>query len=178
MRKQTDLKEELEDLSPLLAKIKKQDGKPFEVPEGYFGSLPDDVLIRLRNTAPEPLAPKASWLDQLVNALHYLLQPRLAAGLVTAVVLVVAGVFWLRPKAQTAAPVDQFELLADLSVDEVSAYVVEHIDVFEEEDLIVAAAKDMPQEAAPTINLDAADVEQYMEDAIQEMDEEDLESLF
>lgn len=181
MRKQDDLKHELEELSPLLHKLKAQEN-PFKTPEGYFASLPDELITRLRTEAqPVSVPARSTWTDRLLEFLESLMQPRLAVGLATVAILVVTGLFWLRPEtgSETTAS-EQLAMLSDLSAEEVNDYVTENIETFEEEELMVAVAESgiEVEETLPAIDLDAAAIEEYMEEAIQEMDEEDLETLF
>ena len=48
MSEKEKIREELEGLSPLLARMKKEGKKPLGPPEAYFQSLPDDVLRRIK----------------------------------------------------------------------------------------------------------------------------------
>lgn len=179
MRKQDDLKQELEELSPLLHKLKAQEN-PFKTPEGYFASLPDELITRLRNEA-QPLRTPArpGWSDRLLQFLESLMQPRLAVGFATVAILVAAGVFWLRPGAVNE-PSEQLAMLSDLSHEDVSAYVTANIESFEEEELMLAVSESgvEVENSLPAIELDSQAIEDYMDEAIEEMDEEDLESLF
>lgn len=181
MRKQDDLKQELEELSPLLHKLKAQDN-PFKTPEGYFSSLPDELIARLRNEAQPLSAPvRPTWSDRLLEFLESLMQPRLAVSLATVVILVVTGLLWLRPETSIeTAGTEQLALLSDLSAEEVNDYVTENIEAFEEEELMVAVAESgiEVESSLPAIDLDLEAIEDYMDEAIQEMDEEDLETLF
>ena len=181
MRKQDDLKQELEELSPLLHKLKAQEN-PFKTPEGYFAALPDELITRLRTEAQPVTAPvRTTWTERLLEFLESLMQPRLAVGLATVAILVVTALLWLRPEtgSETNAS-EQLAMLSDLSAEEVSDYVTENIETFEEEELMVAVAESgiEVEQTLPAIDLDAEAIEEYMEEAIQEMDEEDLETLF
>lgn len=180
MRKQDDLKQELEELSPLLSKLKVQEN-PFKTPEGYFAALPDELIARMRTEAPVSSPPvRRSWAERLTEFLQSLLQPRIAVAFASVLVLIVAGLYWLRPENTNSEAPGQMALIADLSVEEVSDYITENIEAFEEEDLIVAVVESGVgvENTLPEMGLNAADVNDYMEKAIQEMDEEDLESLF
>jgi len=180
MRKQDDLKQELEELSPLLQKLKAQDN-PFKTPEGYFASLPDEIITRLRSAEQPQRAPaRLSWTDRLLGFLETLMQPRLAVGLATVALLIAAGVFWLRPENSGAPSEQQLALLSELSAEEVSDYITENIETFEEDELVLAATESgiEVENSLPAIDLDSQAIEDYMEEAIQEMDQEDLESLF
>ncbi|NUN99490.1 MAG: hypothetical protein HUU01_02610 [Saprospiraceae bacterium] len=179
MKKQDDLKKELEELSPLLSKLKAQDN-PFKAPEGYFSSLPDELMARLRHAEqPLPAPVQSGWSTRLLEFLESLIQPRLVVGFATIALLIVAGVLWLRQESGNEVS-EQLALFSDLSAEEVNAYVTENIDAFEEEELMVAVEESgiEVENSLPAIDLDAQAIEEYMEDAIHEMDEEDLESLF
>lgn len=182
MRKQDDLKQELEELSPLLHKLKAQEN-PFKTPEGYFASLPDELITRLRTEAQPVSAPvrPTSWADRLLEFLESLLQPRLAVGLATIAILIVTGLLWLRPETGSEPSAsEQLALLSELSAEEVSNYVTENIETFEEEELMLAVAESgiEVENSLPEMDLDSQAIEDYLEEAIQEMDEEDLETLF
>ncbi len=92
----------LESVSPL-AELKRAPG--FSVPKNYFESLPDLVLDRVApkqvtetvaEVAKPAATPSSSWLDDVINSIAFLFQPRYALRLAGVAVLLVAGFFFLQ----------------------------------------------------------------------------------
>jgi len=89
----------LESVSPLAA-LKKEPA--FTVPKNYFESLPDLVLDRVApkpvtETVAEPASSSSSsWLDDLINSVAVLFQPRYALRLATVAMVLVAAVFFIQ----------------------------------------------------------------------------------
>jgi len=121
----------LESVSPL-AELKKAPG--FSVPKNYFESLPDLVLDRVApkqvtetvaETAKPATTPSSNWLDDIINSIAVLFQPRYAMRLAgVAVLLVAAFVFFHNtdnPNKGTIAgtEIDPFEEYG-ISIDDLS----------------------------------------------------------
>ena len=119
MSKQLKIQSELEKLSPYLAKLKAKGLQDTVVPEAYFESLPDNVLIRARAEEglvhrPEPLrnepatrAPIWRWLFNWQNSLAL------------ASVLLVLGVatYWFYPSPPQLAEATVLDQLQQEEID-------------------------------------------------------------
>ncbi len=131
----------LESVSPLAALKKEQ---AFKVPANYFESLPDLVLDRVqpsRDTeevaTPAP-APQSSWLDDLINSVAVLFQPRYALRLATVAILLVGGVLFMQNLNETdssLAGTDPVEAVDELTEDDL-AVLFDDLEDVENEDLL------------------------------------------
>ena len=178
MSEKDKIREELEGLSPLLLSVKKSSRPPFYMPEGYFQRLPDDVLRRIR--AEEGLAREArpaapggpgrrAWLS-------WLRQPRYAASLGMAAVLIAFGAYWFWPQAAASS---LEEAMGAISGEEANAYIAEHIGAFELElmmEVVVGEAEDIPRiEVLPGI--DQEDIDQYLDEFIEDIGLDEFDEL-
>ncbi len=175
MKDNKDVREELEDLSPFLSGLKKQQN--FQVPDQYFEQLPDDLMARIKRETAEESKPSASisWFDQLVAALSALMQPRYALRLASVVVLILAGLFIFRSMPDNEGL--EGSGLAALSEDEVHEYISQNIDDYEAEwipDFDTAESENglSVEEAAENAELDV-----YFDEIIDVLDDNDLEDL-
>ncbi len=175
MKNSDELREELEEFSPFLQKMKERD-EGFKVPKDYFKSLPDEVLGKIQPELPA----QHSWLDDLTAFVQRLWQPRYALALATVAVLVVAAVWIFDQNKHTGMqqPVAD-AMLESISDEALQNYVSENIGEFDRELILEMQyagkdAKSMP-ELAPQAGTD--ELEQYLDDIIDEIDLEDLEDL-
>ena len=167
MKKKNEIKDELEKLSPFLSKIKKENA--FKVPKNYFNSLPDEVLKQVQvtsNATEQTTIPSSNWLDRLVENIAVLFQPRYAVGFATALVLIVAAVYFSQ---QPGNQVNEPYQLA-------SQYVEEHIDDFDAELLWEASVFEGDLENTEKSNDDIKD-DYYFNEIIDELDDSELEEL-
>ena len=179
MSEKDKIREELKRLSPLLSKMKEDNGQPFRAPEGYFQGLPDEVLRRAR--AEEGLVRKSRPVAQNNGSgvgawLQWLWLPRRAVGLAMALLLAVAGayLFWPQPASYSSE-----EALSGISSEEAQAYVSENIGEFELEALLDAAvvsADDVPEiELLPDVGEE--DIDRYLDEVIDDISLDELEEL-
>ncbi|MCO6477044.1 MAG: hypothetical protein J5I94_10515 [Phaeodactylibacter sp.] len=177
MKEKDKIKEELDGLSPLLSKMKEEGGQPFRAPEGYFQGLPDEVLRRARaeeglireNRAAPAGAGRTAWWQ-------WLLAPRHAVSLATALLLIAAGAYLFRPQP---AGIDPAEALAGISEEEAEAYVCENIGEFELELMLeasVVSADDVP-EMKVLPDIDQKELDLYLEDLIDDISLDELEEI-
>ena len=177
MSEKDKIREELKGLSPLLSKMKEDNGQPFRAPEGYFQGLPDEVLRRAR--AEEGLVRESRPVahNRRVGAwLQWLLFPRRAVGLAMALLLIVVGAYLVWPRS---AGYNLGEALAGISVEEAEAYVSENIGDFELEvllDVAVVSAEDVPQiELLPDVGEE--DIDRYLDEVLDDISLDELEEL-
>lgn len=171
MKKNNDIKKELEEFSPLLAKIKAREPE-HEVPENYFEALPDQVWEQIKlMPQPERAPVQPSWWERVQASLQQLMQPRIAAGLATFVVLIVAGIYFLRPAATSDDP------FAQLTAEEVTAYMTQNADEFEPQLLMEAMGEQSDMSILSGSEFNEEEIEQLLDEVIEEMDNQSLEDL-
>jgi hypothetical protein len=118
--------EELQDLSPILADLKKEAIQPiFKTPLFYFDTLQDKVFEKLEHKPEMVVTKTPTWVQRLQQ---WLWQPSMAWALSTMVMVVVAGTFWFQNRTQNASVTPVLALH-----DEVHQYITAHLDDFEEE---------------------------------------------
>ncbi|MEL6864366.1 MAG: hypothetical protein AAFP19_08105 [Bacteroidota bacterium] len=172
MNKQEDSRKELEEISPFLANLKKE--QPFKVTKNYFEQLPDQVLDRVQTTQKEAQAPAGpNWLDQLAQSLALLLQPRYALSLATVALVIVATVFMLRsadPSMSTVVAEEKGELSEEVIQD----YIAANIEDFEA-DLLWEMSQG--EALSDFDELEGEDLAPYIDEIIDDLDDSDLEEL-
>ena len=159
-QRKDEIREELESLSPFLAKMKEQEDG-FEVPKNYFQSLPNQVFEKL-GTEPSPLKiEQKSASGFWVNPLRFLFQPKYAFALASVALLLIASVFWINNTPEEG-------LLANLSDEEIESYIFNNIDEFDSE---LWMENDL---GFDDLDLSNEEEEEYLDDLIEDMDVEDL----
>ncbi len=173
----SDLKDELNELSPWLRDMKmREEGR--QIPEGYFARMEEEVFANLesigarRKPALAP-APAMAWWQRL-------LQPRMALALGSVAALVAAGWwFWAGPTAVSRPEHIAAVQEVALTVEDVEAYVAENLQEFEPEQLaeqlpVVAVIEDpaspaaKPRKPAAPVELSPADLENLIDDLSEE----------
>lgn len=174
MSEKEKIKKELDDLSPLLSKLKQDSDNPFGVPNHYFESLQDEVLrqVSVEQVDVQVVEPGPSWLDRLVEQLQWLFQPRYAMAMATVAILIVAGIFFFR--GETSSP---GLALQDLSEEDITDYISSNIEDFEVDLLVEAMGDEIDPALLPKPDLEDAELEEYLDEIIDEIDLEELEDL-
>jgi len=165
MKKKNEIKDELKGLSPFLSEIKKENA--FKVPKDYFKTLPDDVLkqVQVTSNTTEQSTTQSSWLDWLIENIAVLFQPKYAVGFATALILIVASVYFFQN------PTDDLDGSAQLS-----EYVEENIDEFDVEMLWEASVFEGDENYIDETENDAG-FEEDLEELINDLDDNELEML-
>lgn len=163
MDKRNEIREELNELSPFLSKLKDK-GDGFTTPVNYFDSLSAEIMQKTGlNKQKQP----GIW-EQFINSLHLLLQPRYAMALASLAILIVAGLYFLKPNTTNSS----FQpIMAELTTEEIGDYITSHIDEFEMELLVEA------EEEEVEIPVEQQEMEEYLDNIIDEIDIEELEEL-
>ncbi len=166
MNKKNEINDELKKLSPFLSDIKKENA--FKVPENYFKTLPDQVLEQVKTTTntSEKRVTQPGWMERLMENIAVLFQPKYAVGFATALILVVASVYFIQK------PTDSF----DGSYTSVNQYVSDHIDEFDVEMLWEASVFETGENNLDEYN-DIDNLDEYFEEIIDELDDSELEKL-
>jgi hypothetical protein len=177
MKQKNELWDELESISPILAKMKGE-REGFQVPKDYFKSLPDEVLGKLGQNAS---APSPSWLERLLRPLQSIWEPKYVLATASALaILVVAVCFFKKPPAKLEAlPVAAIQA-ADIPDDALHAYLADNIEDIDEE-LIVEAKFDGKEPQTKTSIVpqpSPEELDEYLNEVIDEIDPEDLEDFF
>ena len=163
-RRKNEIREELENLSPFLSKMK-EEKEGFEIPRNYFKSLPNRVFEKLGNE-PSPLAiSEKSSLGFWSNPFQFILKPRYALAFATLSLLVTAGIFWTNNSTETAP-------LADLTSEEIQTYISNNIYEFDE---ALFLESDLGFENFES--LENAESDEFLNNIIDDLDIEDLEEL-
>jgi hypothetical protein len=172
MKKEKEkIREELEQWSPRLAKLKDDPQTPFQLPENYFHRLTQEIMEQVSlepkpATPPRPGAarPWRQWLSGLLT-------PRLATGLAAVALLLAAALLWLRPPAGPG----ELPAAAELTTQEMTDYIAAHIDDFELEMLAEAAEDEGTMSLQRT---ESEELDLYLDEIIDELELEDLQELF
>ncbi|MEL6635867.1 MAG: hypothetical protein AAFW73_00335 [Bacteroidota bacterium] len=168
MNRKEEIRKELEELSPLLSKLDKDN--PFEVPYGYFDKMQREVLQQVKEPQVSPARPGIwAWLFGNQRS------GRLGLGVISLLVVATAGFFyWSAPNV--ANPLAGSEAGGEASWEQAAAaYLTANIDELDDDllaDLVVdrgTAEDGTPQEGA----LD----EQLMEEILNELDDLEIEDL-
>lgn len=176
MKKHTEeVNQELEQLSPLLARIKPElpDAEP---PARYFVDMQESVLRKARQEAlarPKAGAGIMAWLQQLALWFRPLQQPRYAMAFATLALVIAAAVWILVPRHQADLMADANETLTQ---DEILAYIETNIEDFDTYLLLAALDDNSLMEVAPT-GLDEKAREDLLDAILKELDASMLEEL-
>lgn len=178
MQEQDDIQKELADLSPQLAKLRKE--TQADIPLDYFNTLPDTVWDKVQSKTETkqvtisrfPRVIGAGWdryWESLDQWLQSMFQPRVALVFASLLLLLTAG-YWLKTN-------DAFtqESLAELTTEEIDWYVSENIEDFEQ-----ALLEVLPEDIDLSMELneiDDAELDDLMDDLLNDIDENDLEEF-
>lgn len=138
-----EFEEEINELSPFLADLKKQQRQePFKTPRLYFDTLADKVIDKAKTETTVAIAPpqyKAVQTpkNRIINWLSTIFEPKMALSVLTLVLVLGAG--WYVIDQQKTGTVENVE--SDVVTrEDVHNYINEHIDEFKEEEILLAFA--------------------------------------
>ncbi len=165
MDRKEEIRKELEEISPFLSKMKKEN--PFEVPYGYFDKMQREVMQKVKE--PEVVASPSLW-EQLLGSW---LQPRMAWGALSIALIAVAGFFlWPTEQSSTLAGVEgetvEWEAAAN-------AYLAANIDEFDDELLAELVLTADPAEEILPKEEDLND--ELIDEILNELDDIEIEDL-
>lgn len=164
MDQKDKIKKELEDISPFLAKLKKEN--PFEVPANYFERLPDQIMEQARLTRVERPPTKVFWLDRLTASLAFMLRPQMAFALLCLVAFTWAGTYMWKSQTKTLASQENY----------IEKYIADHIDEFDMEILAQSAFGQSERQENALLN-DLEIDEGLMNEILDELEGADIEDL-
>jgi len=192
--KKNEIKDELEELSPFLSKLKKDKKEGFSMPANYFEGFEDRLMHRiheeeaLEGTTSSDTGSASSPTIGFWSFIKSMFRPQYAVGFSVAMVLIVFSLYLFNNGEQT---VNQPILLAqvleeELTLAETEAYIISNIDDFATEDIVESLATeelDDIQADLPTIEKtvteeveieEPKDVKSSMDKALEEIDTEDF----
>lgn len=191
MNNKHNIKKELEELSPFLANLKKEDSS-FGVPDDYFQKMQGEVFrkVEASNVSQKEKAPSffQKTITDSVQTIYALLYGRYLMPVVSFLFLIaVGGVYLLKPGATTPT-IGKSELLlfADISVEEIDSYIEENIDDFEMDELVdlidtetIAAIETDNINTFENANDEAfeAELDDYIDEIIDDFDIDELEDI-
>ena len=176
MKNKKEIQEELEALSPKLAKLKKTPHSLNRngLPKGYFDSLPDQVFARIAAEKPQAQIRASeekpmTWVDKLLAPIQILMQPQLAVGFGIALLFFIALAYFMIPKGEASIIADK-NALQDIQEEALYEYVLNNIEEFDSE-IILDIAVDIPLEfiLPESIELDES-LDQIIEELMEEVD--------
>ena len=191
-----ELEKELQELSPFLADLKKQQkGEPFKTPRLYFDNLANQVLEKVKGETKTAKAPpqynsRPSLIQRISNWLSIIFQPKWALSALA--FALVAGAGWYAVQQQKTTPIAVEQPIA-VTHEEVQNYVKENIEDFKEEEIVTALTETKKvdfeeksvtaesttikpsQKAEPVLKhpksgLTEAEIEQYLKENLDEKD--------
>lgn len=130
MESRNDIRDELNELSPLLSKLDKREG--FQVPPRYFEKLTHEVLQKA-TTESTPVQTVPQWQQSLSNIWAAIWQPKMAMALATITLLVVATTFFFNNGSEVTDPLAELSAISD---EELNLYIEEN---FDELDMVLYA---------------------------------------
>lgn len=161
-----DFKKELENIAPNLMKIKKQQlNEKADLPSNFFHNMQLDVLNQLKTEsaafAEKPKVEQKNWFA-------FLQKPQIALAFGIGLMLLVAGVFLMKNTA-----VEPLQL-AELTEEEVLEYIAQNIEDFDAVSLTEISDEDIDFE----IDLNEEELDLFLEESLDQIDEADFENLF
>ena len=132
--------DELQEISPLLAKMKQEKPKEgYQTPKFYFEASADKVLQRIKTEdAPKVAAKTENGIWVAIQSLFALR----SAAMAMAVLLISFSIFYFSPKVNN----NDTALAQNLSKEEITAYIQENIDDFDETMLIENSSMNINEE--------------------------------
>jgi hypothetical protein len=171
---QSEVQKELQELSPFLAQMRKQDAG-FTVPENYFKDLTGEILQKTIATETKLKGTSNGRLWDFLSSLQIPWQPRYAMAMAALALLIIAGLVWLRP---TAGDHSLDIAWSDLSVEEMTGYVQANIQEFDLETLVEVAPDMETQSILRGTEIEPDFLDNYLEEIIDDVDIEELEEFF
>ena len=172
MDKRNEIREELKELSPFLSKLKEK-GDGFSVPANYFESLSEEIFDKTGLNSSKAVKHRKGIFEQFIESLQLILQPRYAMALASIAILLVAGIYFLRPASGNNT--QEVAIMAELTNEEIGDYINSNIDDFATDLMVEAETEGI--DITPELEADPSEVEEYLDNIIDEIDIDELEEL-
>ena len=197
MKDHKNIKDELQEISPFLANLKKPDDG-FEVPQNYFQNLENNIFARIKaeeeveawsvsDTEETVIAPTQNWMHRLMK---WFVQPQVSLSLAMMIIVGIGFTLFQTNNQTETIEIAQIEwttdeAIASLTVEEVKEYVEDNVEEFSEELLsevaedviVVDVVEEVVEEIVPVevaIDVELEDLEEYFEENISDFDEDIL----
>jgi hypothetical protein len=161
----------IEDDIPEKLKYLKTSKGGFQVPEVFFENFSNEVWQKIQQEQIEAKHLGPSLSIRLERSLVALFLPKPALALASLAILLVVALFW------TKSPGSVQDQLAQVDNASVKNYVLSNIDEFDEES-ILELAKEAQKKGDLLPELPETEIQQYLDDSVNELDEELLEEVF
>ncbi len=181
MKDKENIKKELESLSPFLSQLKSDTSENKSVPKHYFANFEDRLRNRMeQESALQPTAPiptKKNWSSWLAR----FWQPQYAMAF-SVVLLLLAFWQWMPQQNDATTVVASHQsLLADISIEETTDYILENIQDFEMTDIATLLEEDelltIPTPTSTSTLDQALQQIEGGDQLLDELTEEDIEAL-
>lgn len=160
MKPDKHIKEELEQIAPLLSKMDKEEG--FQVPFNYFEDLEDEIMGKVfPKTTPVYQAAKPASGLSVAGFLRTLLKPRFAMAIATVLIVLSAGLWFINGQGSVDCTG-----LACVSADEIQLYIESNIDEFDTDLLAVGLGENF--NIMDDLELNQEELDDYIDDNILE----------
>ncbi len=168
MESRKDIRDELNELSPLLSKLDKGEG--FQLPPRYFEKLTLEVLQKAKaeSTSVETVP---QWQQTISNIWAAIWQPKMAMGLATIALLVVATTFFFNKGSE----VDPLAELSSISDEELDFYIQENFDELDMD--LFADINDASGENFIPSSIDDEILNEFYQQSIDDIDVNEFEEL-
>ncbi|MDG1434572.1 MAG: hypothetical protein P8M17_01645 [Saprospiraceae bacterium] len=169
-----EIQDELEELAPLLSKLKKEEG--FSFPDDYFNQLPEQILNQIdfskNKKVKETISAAATitWVDQLIEQLASFFRPKIAMGFSMMVMLGIACISIFNDLNEVDISV------VDLTSNDLEDYVKTNIDDFEIQELLNVLG-DEEEISWTKIKMNDEDLDGYIDEIIDDIDATELEDF-
>jgi len=178
MDRKKEIEKELEDLSPFLAEMKKKES--FKVPENYFAELSANVWEEVQKekvqTETTPVTTGPNWMEQMMQSVALLFQPRMALRLASVAVLLVAGILWMNNQTEGSTLADAEE---GPTIEEAANYLAENIDDFDTDLLmqIELEESDLVDIYDYDFDFEEEDLDAILDDLLKDIKEDNFDEL-
>ena len=115
-----------------------------------------------------------NWLEQLIQQLQVVLQPRPALALASMLLIVLVA--WLVIDQPTAS--NSSLDFASLSQDEIESYIYSNLDQFNEVIIEEVASNDEELKLVPSPQIQEDELNEYIQDELENLDIGEIEELF
>jgi hypothetical protein len=174
MENKENFEEELREISPFLANLKKDD--PFKTPKFYFDTLADKVIekAQIPVVIASTSSPTMSLGERIRTWIAVLITPRYAMALSTILFLTVGAWYFLKPVASKKT----VESVEEITTEDIQNYIKENIKDFDEKLIFDkgSVADTEGGDALPQLDINEEDIEKYLQDNIEDEDLKIIES--
>lgn len=146
-----EFEEEINELSPFLADLKKQQRQePFKIPRLYFDTLADKVLDKAKTETKVVVAPPQYKTAQtsknsIKSWLSTIFEPKMALSVLTLVLVLGAGWYVINQQKTEAVENTESDVVTR---EDVHNYINDHLEDFKEEEILLAFADIKPNKVA------------------------------